>query len=62
MSPVTACSLYDSLVTAYHGTNAVMTPKTHIVTDAPHIAFFRPNLSEIKPEQKEPSANPIKER
>ena len=44
----------------YQGTNAVMTPNTHMVTEAPHIAVLRPNLSETKPEQNEPRANPAK--
>ena len=42
----------------YQGTNAVMTPNTNIVTDAPHIAVFLPNLSDTRPEQKEPRAKP----
>ena len=42
----------------YQGTNAVIRPNTNIVTDAPHIAVFRPNLSDTRPEQKEPSAKP----
>ena len=37
-----------------------MTPNTHMVTEAPHIAVLRPNLSETKPEQNEPRANPVK--
>ena len=43
-----------------HGTKAVITPKTNIVTDAPHIAVFRPNLSDTNPEQNDPRAKPVK--
>ena len=43
----------------YHGTTAEMTPKTNIVTDAPQIAVLRPNLSDTRPEQKDPRAKPI---
>ena len=46
------------LITHYQGTNAVIRPKTHIITEAPHIAVFRPNLSDTSPEQKEPRAKP----
>ena len=42
----------------YQGTNAVIRPNTNIVTEAPHIAVFRPNLSDTNPEQKEPRAKP----
>ena len=44
--------------TTHHGMNDVITPKTTIVTDEYQIAVFRPNLSDIKPEAKEPRANP----
>lgn len=44
--------------TGYQGTNAVITPKISMVTDAPHIAVLRPNLSDTSPEQNEPRANP----
>ena len=37
-----------------------MTPKTTIVTEQTQIAILRPYLSETKPEQKDPSANPGK--
>ena len=42
----------------YQGTNAVMTPNTNIVTDAPQTATLRPNLSETSPEQNVPRAKP----
>ena len=44
----------------YQGTNAVIRPNTIIVTEAPHIAVLRPNLSDTRPEQKEPRAKPGK--
>ena len=42
----------------YQGTNAVIRPNTIIVTEAPHIAVLRPNLSDTSPEQKDPRAKP----
>ena len=46
----------------YQGMKLVMRPKTHIVTDAPHTAVLLPNLSDTRPAQNEPRANPVREK
>ena len=44
----------------YQGITEVRIPATNIVTDEIQIAFLRPNLSETKPDTKDPSAKPNK--
>ena len=50
------------IIYLYQGTNAVIKPNTIIVTEAPHIAVLRPNLSDTSPEQKDPRAKPGREK
>ena len=46
--------------TGYQGTKEVMTPNTIMVTLLAQMATFLPFLSDTSPEQKKPSANPVK--
>ena len=46
--------------TGYQGMKEVISPNTIMVTLLAQMATFLPYLSDTRPEQKEPSANPVK--